>query len=60
MIEHPDTTQQTSLLALIEAPPPVALPAGQTNALATLLEALLREIAAALASREVGHEQDHR
>jgi hypothetical protein len=31
----------------------------QMEQLATLVEALLREIAAALASREVGDEEDH-
>jgi hypothetical protein len=59
MAEHHDTTQQASLLELLEAPPSAKLPSAQMQALATLLEALLHEIAEALASLEVGHDQDH-
>lgn len=50
--------QQPSLLELIEEPPRIALAPAQTMQLATLLEALLAEIAATL-GREVGDEQDH-
>jgi len=60
MAEHPDPTRQASLLELLGAPSPAALPHAQMQALATLLEALLRDIAEALASPEVGHDQDHR
>jgi len=50
--------QQPSLLELIEAVPRIALAPAQKIQLATLVEALLAEIAATLA-REVGNEQDH-
>jgi hypothetical protein len=50
--------QQPSLLELIEAVPRIALAPAQKIQLATLVEALLAEIAASLA-REVGNEQDH-
>ncbi len=59
MAEHPDPTRQANLLELLGAPSP-ALPHAQMQALATLLEALLRQIAEALAGPEVGHDQDHR
>ena len=51
--------QQPSLLELIEDVPRIALAPAQKAQLATLVEALLAEIAAALA-REAGNEQDHR
>ena len=54
-IERP----QPSLLALLMEVPPVELPSTQQAQLATLLEVLLREIAAALATGEVGHDEDH-
>jgi hypothetical protein len=45
---------------LFEQDEPRGLPAlSQKEQLATLVEALLREIAAALASGEVGDDQDH-
>jgi hypothetical protein len=50
--------QQPSLLELIEEAPRIALTPTQKTQLATLVEALLAEIAATLA-REVGNEQDH-
>ena len=50
--------QQASLLELIEEVPRIALAPAQKAQLATLVEALLAEIAAALA-REAGNEQDH-
>ena len=50
--------QQPSLFELIEEAPRIALAPAQKTQLATLVEALLAEIAATLA-REVGHEQDH-
>ena len=50
--------QQASLLELIEQVPRIALAPAQKAQLATLVEALLAEIAAALA-REAGNEQDH-
>jgi hypothetical protein len=59
MAEHHDTTRQASLFELLEAPPSAKLPSTQMQALAILLEALLREIAEALASPEAGHDQDH-
>jgi hypothetical protein len=49
--------QQPSLLELIEEVPRVALAPTQKAQLATLVEALLTEIAATLA-REAGNEQD--
>ena len=51
--------RQPSLLELIEEAPRIALAPAQKAQLATLVEALLAEIAAALA-REAGNEQDHR
>jgi hypothetical protein len=51
--------QQPSLLELIEEAPRIALTPAQKTQLAALVEALLAEIAAALA-REVGNEQDHK
>ena len=48
-----------SLLALLEEVPPVVLPSAQQAQLATLVEVLLREIAVALATGEVGHDEDH-
>jgi hypothetical protein len=42
-----------------EDAPRVELAAAQKVDLAALVEALLREIATALASREGGHDQDH-
>jgi hypothetical protein len=50
--------QQPSLLELIEEVPRIALAPAQKAQLATLVEALLTEIAVALA-REAGNEQDH-
>ena len=50
--------QQPSLLELIEEVPRIALAPAQKTQLATLVEALLAEIAATLA-REVCNEQDH-
>ena len=50
--------QQPSLLELIEEAPRIALAPAQKTKLATLVEALLAEIAATLAT-EVGNEQDH-
>ena len=50
--------RQPSLLELIEEAPRIALAPAQKAQLATLVEALLAEIAAALA-REAGNEQDH-
>jgi hypothetical protein len=49
--------QQPSLLELIEEVPRIALAPAQKAQLATLVEALLAEIAATLA-REAGNEQD--
>jgi hypothetical protein len=50
--------QQTSLLELVEEVPRISLAPAQKAQLATLVEALLAEIAATLA-REAGNEQDH-
>jgi hypothetical protein len=50
--------QQPSLLELIEEVPRIALAPAEKGQLATLVEALLAEIAVALA-REAGNEQDH-
>jgi len=50
--------QQPSLFELVEEVPRIALAPTQKAQLATLVEALLAEIAATLA-REVGNEQDH-
>jgi hypothetical protein len=49
--------QQPSLLELIEEVPRIALAPAQKAQLATLVEALLAEIAATLA-KEAGNEQD--
>jgi len=43
-----------------EDEPPVVLPGAQMAELATLVEALLLEIAAALANGGVANDQDHR
>jgi hypothetical protein len=43
-----------------EDEPPVVLPAAQMAELATLVEALLLEIAAALANGGVANDEDHR
>ena len=43
-----------------EDDPPVVLPAAQMAELTTLVEALLLEIAAALANGGVANDQDHR
>ena len=58
MTQHIESPQP-SLLTLLMEVPPVVLPSAQQAQLATLLEVLLREIAVALASGEVGHDQDH-
>jgi hypothetical protein len=50
--------QQPSLLELIEEVPRISLAPAQKAQLATLVEALLAEIAATLA-REASNEQDH-
>jgi hypothetical protein len=50
--------QQPSLFDLIKETPSIALSPAQKAELATLVEALLAEIAATLA-REAGNEQDH-
>ena len=50
--------QQPSLFELVEEVPRISLAPTQKAQLATLVEALLAEIAATLA-REVGNEQDH-
>ena len=42
-----------------EDAPRIELAAAQKVDLAVLMEALLREIAAMLASGEIGHDQDH-
>ncbi len=56
MTEQPDTAQ-ASLLALLETP--ATLPPDQMKVLSTLLEALLREIAASLATREADDDEDY-
>jgi hypothetical protein len=58
MTQHIESPQP-SLLALLMEVPPVVLPSAQQAQLATLVEVLLREIAVALATGEVGHDQDH-
>ena len=58
MTQHIESPQP-SLLTLLMEVPPVVLPSAQQAQLATLLEVLLREIAVALASGEVGHDEDH-
>ena len=55
---QPVENQQLSLFDLIEETPRIALSPAQKAQLATLVEALLAEIAATLA-REAGNEQDH-
>ena len=50
--------QQPSLFDLVKETPRIALTPAQKAELATLVEALLAEIAATL-GREVGNEQDH-
>ena len=58
---QPIENHQPSLLELIEEVPRIALHPAQRAQLATLVEALLAEIAAALAmKKEAGDEQDHR
>jgi hypothetical protein len=54
---HPSQTFQPSLFE--EDPPSVSLPPSQRSELAAMVEALLREIATTLASRETGDDQDH-
>jgi hypothetical protein len=56
---QPFENQQPSLLELIEEVPRIALASRQTDQLATLVEVLLAEIAAALAKKEASDEQDH-
>jgi hypothetical protein len=56
---QPFEDQQPSLLELIEEVPRIALTSRQTAQLATLVEVLLAEIAAALAKKEASDEQDH-
>lgn len=56
---QPIDNPQRSLLEVIEEVPRITLPPAQKAQLATLLEALLAEIAAALATGEAGDEQDH-
>jgi hypothetical protein len=56
---QPFENQQPSLLELIEEVPRIALASRQTAQLATLVEVLLAEIAAALAKKEASDEQDH-
>ena len=56
---QPFENQQPSLLELIEEVPRIALASRQTSQLATLVEVLLAEIAAALAKKETSDEQDH-
>ena len=51
--------QQLSLFALVEETPPIAVTPALKAELATLVEALLAEIAATLA-KEAGDEQDHK
>ena len=58
MTQHIESPQP-SLLALLMEVPRVVLPSAQQAQLATLLEVLLREIAVALATGEVGHDEDH-
>jgi hypothetical protein len=54
---HPSQNLQPSLFE--EDPPPVRLLPSQRDDLVAVVEALLREIATALASRETGDDQDH-
>jgi len=58
MMSCPSKDPQLSLFARNEAPR-VVLAATQMTDLAALVEALLREIAAALANGEASDEQDH-
>jgi hypothetical protein len=51
--------QQPSLLEPIEEAPRIALAPRQKAQLAPLVQVLLAEIAAALAKKEAGDEQDH-
>jgi hypothetical protein len=53
---QPFENQQPSLLELIEEVPRIALASRQTAQLATLVEVLLAEIAAALAKKEASDE----
>jgi len=58
---QPIENHQPSQLELPEEVPRIALHQAQKAQLATLVEALLAEIAAALAiKKEAGNEQDHR
>ncbi len=57
---QPIENQQPSLFELNEEVPRIALDPGQKAQLATLVEVLLAEIAAALAMKEAGDEQDQR
>ena len=54
---HPSQNLQPSLFE--EDPPPVGLLPSQRDDLVAVVEALLREIATALASKETGDDQDH-
>ena len=54
---HPSQNLQPSLFE--EDPPPVGLLPSQRDDLVAVVEALLREIATALASRGNGDDQDH-
>ena len=56
---QPLENQQPSLFEFIEEAPSIALTSAQKVELATLVEALLAEIAATLA-KEVSNKQDHR
>jgi len=56
MMTHQSKNVQPSLF---DEAPGVVLAAAQMADLAVLIEALLREIAAALANGEIGDEQDH-
>ena len=57
MMTHRAEKLQRSLFD--ENEPRVVLAGAQRIQLATLMEVLLREIATALANREIGDEQDH-
>jgi hypothetical protein len=52
-------SEKRQLCLFNEDEPCVALTAAQSADLATLVEALLREIATALTSGEIGDDQDH-
>jgi len=56
-MRHRSTSIQPDLFKQDESR--ILPPHSQKEQLATLVEALLREIAAALASREVGDDEDH-